>query len=86
MATAATRRPYVVGVFDDHYKAEEAITELIAAGFATEELGTIVRDPHIPLGEDEKAQAYGEASIERTAAGTLTGALLGGAPAPSPRS
>lgn len=77
MATAATRRPYVVGVFDDHYKAEEAITELIAAGFSTRELGTIVRDPKIPLGEDEKAEAYGEASIERTATGAVTGAIIG---------
>lgn len=79
MATAATRRPYVVGVFDDHYKADEAVTELIAAGFSTKEIGAIVRDPHGKLGEDEKAEAYGEASIERTAAGTVGGAILGGA-------
>lgn len=79
MATAATRRPYVVGVFDDHYKADEAVTELIAAGFTAREVGTIVRDRNVPLGEDEKAEAYGEASIERTAAGAVTGAILGGA-------
>jgi hypothetical protein len=77
--TSAIRRSHVVGVFDDHYKADEAVTELIAAGFTAKEVGTIVRDPHVPLGEDEKADAYGEASIERTATGAVTGAILGGA-------
>jgi len=79
MATATTGRPHVVGVFDDHYKAEEAVTELIAAGFSTQELGTVVRDPKVPLGEDEKAEAYREASIERTATGAVSGAFIGGA-------
>jgi len=80
MATStAIRRSHVVGVFDDHYKADEAVTELIAAGFTAKEIGTIVRDSNVPLGEDEKADAYGEASIERTATGAVTGAILGGA-------
>ena len=78
MASAATRRPYVVGVFDDHYKADEAVTELIAAGFSTKEIGAVVRDPKVKLGEDEKAEAYGEASVERTATGAVSGAILGG--------
>ena len=44
MSTAASERPYVVGVFEDHYKADHAITQLIAAGFTAKELGTARRD------------------------------------------
>jgi hypothetical protein len=78
MSTATTQRPYVVGIFEDHYKADAAIADLIAAGFSTKEIGTAVRSDHEKLGEDEKAQAYGEAALSRTTAGAVTGAVLGG--------
>jgi hypothetical protein len=79
MATTINQRSHVVGVFEDHYQADEAVTELIAAGFSTKGIGAVVRDKHIPLGEDEQAQAYGEAALARTSTGALTGAIVGGA-------
>src|SRR5205823_14979048 len=66
-------------VFEDHYQADHAITQLIAAVFTAKELGTARRDNQAPLGEDEKAEAYGEAALARTSTGALTGAILGGA-------
>lgn len=78
MDTAASRRPYVVGVFENHYRADQAIAALMAAGFTAKEIGVAIRDDHARLGEDEKADAYGEAAVERTTAGAATGAVLGG--------
>jgi len=79
MNDTAEQRPYVVGVFDNHYQAEEAVTDLIAAGFSAREIGFAMRDDHARLAEDEKADAYREAALARTSTGALTGAILGGA-------
>jgi hypothetical protein len=72
------RRPYVVGIFEDHYKADAAVTELIAAGFTANEVGVAMRHEG-RLAEDEIADAYGHAAVARTSAGAVTGAILGGA-------
>jgi hypothetical protein len=78
MSSATRDRPYVVGVFENHYHADQAVAALIAAGFTTKEIGFAIRDDHARLGEDEKAQAYGEAAVARTSTGAATGAVLGG--------
>jgi hypothetical protein len=78
MSTAITERPYVVGVFEDHYRADQAVTALIAAGFSVKEIGFVMRDEHARLGEDDKADAYREAALARTSAGAATGLILGG--------
>lgn len=79
MNVATETRPYVVGVFEDRYHADEAVTELIAAGFTAKEIGVAMRDDHARLAEDEKADAYAKAELARTATGAVTGAILGGA-------
>jgi len=79
MTTDTTQRPYVVGVFADHAHADQAVHDLVGAGFSAQEIGTAVRGDHEKLGEDEKAQAYGEASLSRTSTGAVAGAILGGA-------
>ncbi len=78
MMNNPTRRPYVVGVFDTHAQAHEAVTDLIAAGFSAKEIGFAMRGPHEKLPEDEKAEAYGDAALSRTSTGAVTGAVLGG--------
>ncbi len=76
--TDTPRRPYVVGVFDTHSQAHEAVTDLIAAGFSAKEIGFAMRGEHEKLPEDEKAEAYGDAALSRTSTGAVTGAVLGG--------
>jgi hypothetical protein len=77
--TTTTPRPYVVGVFDNHEEADEAVRDLMASGFSAHEIGVAMREDHARLAEAEKAEAYGEASISRTSTGAVTGAILGGA-------
>jgi hypothetical protein len=73
------QRPYVVGVFDNHYQADAAVHELIEAGFTAKEIGVAMRGDEERLGEAEKAEAYGQAALSRTSTGAVTGAILGGA-------
>ncbi len=79
MNTATMQRPYVVGVFDNHYEADEAISDLLAAGFSRNQIGFAMRGDEGKLREDEKAAAYGEAAVTRTSAGAVAGAVVGGA-------
>jgi hypothetical protein len=72
------RRPYVVGVFENHHQADAAVTELLAVGFTAKEVGVAMRHEE-KLAEDEKSDAYGRAALARTAKGAVTGAILGGA-------
>lgn len=76
--TETTQRPYVIGVFDTHAQAHNAVTELVAAGFSAQEMGFAMRGAHEKLPEDEKAEAYGEAALARTSTGAVTGAVVGG--------
>jgi hypothetical protein len=76
--TAATDLPYVMGVFDNHAQAHNAVTKLVAAGFSAQEMGFAMRGDHEQLPEDEKAEAYGQAALARTSTGAVTGAVLGG--------
>jgi hypothetical protein len=79
MNATMTERPYVVGVFDNHYDADEAISALLAAGFPANQMGFARRDPQAPLSKTESSDAFGQAAITRTSAGAIAGAVLGGA-------
>jgi hypothetical protein len=79
MNTATTTRPYVVGVFDNHFEADQAIRELLAAGFPAKQIGAMMRGDEGKLQEAEKAEAYGQAAVTRTSTGAVAGAVLGGA-------
>jgi hypothetical protein len=75
----AAKRPYVVGVFDDYHQAERAMSDLVAAGFPSREIGFAMRGDESRLREHEKAEAYGEAAVSRVSSGAVAGAVLGGA-------
>jgi len=77
-AHAHAQRPYVVGAFEDHQHADQAIAALVAAGFSAKDIGFAMRDEKSRLTEGEKAEAYGEAALARTTTGAATGAILGG--------
>jgi hypothetical protein len=79
MNATLTERPYVVGVFDNHHEADEAIRALLAAGFSANQMGFAMRDQRAPLNQTESAEAYGQAAVTRTSAGAAAGVLLGGA-------
>jgi len=79
MNTTTTERPYVVGVFDNQYEADEAISALLTAGFSAEQMGFAMRGHESRLTPTESAVAYGDAAVTRTATGAVAGALVGGA-------
>lgn len=79
MNTATATRPYLVGVFDNHFEADAAIRDLLGAGFSAKQIGAMKRGDEGQLQEAEKAEAYGQAAVTRTSTGAVAGAVLGGA-------
>jgi hypothetical protein len=56
----ATRRPNVVGVFDDHHQAEKAMSELLAAGFTSREIGFAMRGDESHLRSTKRPKRTGK--------------------------
>src|SRR5437899_8759448 len=75
---AASKRSVLVGVFAERGRAEQAIRELIRAGFHADQVGLLTRQEKAdrgatPVGDYEGVEAIG------TVAGGITGTLVGGA-------
>jgi uncharacterized protein (TIGR02271 family) len=72
------QRPTVVGVFQDHFQADRAVTELRRAGFREDQIGVAGR--HVEGAGDTGVAAAEEGSAVETGAitGALAGAGLGG--------
>jgi len=70
---AAPQRTTVVGVFEDRRKADEAVDELMKAGFRKDQIGVAMRH------SDTTAETVDETGAEDTHAGTgaITGAVAG---------
>jgi hypothetical protein len=68
-------RDTVVGVFDDPKDAQDAISALKDAGFASDDIGVVARPRHADgvLVDDADAEGY-----EATTTGILAGGFLGG--------
>jgi len=79
MNISAMQRPYAVGVFDNHYEADKAMSDLLAAGFNAKQMGFAMRGDESKLSAPEVAEAYGQAALTRTSTGAVAGAILGGA-------
>jgi len=71
---AMTERPTIVGVFENHTQAEQAINELQQAGFRDDQIGFAVRGGDEGIATVEKKTEAGPSA----AAGAVTGGVLGG--------
>jgi hypothetical protein len=71
----ARERTTIVGVFEDRAKADEAIRELLAAGFPQDQMGVVMRHTE----EDERAwkEAHHHAAEAHAGSGAAAGALTG---------
>src|SRR5262245_41866425 len=74
MAAAHTQRCTVVGVFEDHRKADQAVADLMRAGFRKDQIGVAMRHTN-QTGTAVISDDTGEGSHAGT--GALTGALTG---------
>jgi hypothetical protein len=74
MATNTTRRAIVVGVFEDHGKARQAIRDLKQAGFSEGEIGLVTRHPE---GETALDAPSGANMAAGAGIGAAAGASLG---------
>jgi uncharacterized protein (TIGR02271 family) len=74
MAAAHTQRCTVVGVFEDHRKADQAVADLMRAGFRKDQIGVAMRHTD-QTGTAVTSDDTGEGSHAGT--GALTGALTG---------
>jgi len=70
---AAKQRATVVGVFSDRQKANEAVSELMKAGFNQNQIGVAMRHAE----GEERTTAGDEAAGTSAGTGALTGALTG---------
>jgi hypothetical protein len=79
MAHTKNDKPVRVAVFDQVYKAEQAVEALLLEGFEKDQISVICSDPakerHFKEFEAEQA---GEAAPRRAAVGGVIGATLGG--------
>jgi hypothetical protein len=78
MSLRVEKSELAVGIFDSREKAEAAITELEAAGFAAEDIGIAARDPHGEWSEFHSANvdtAPRQGAIAGAAAGIGVGGL-----------
>ena len=75
--TAATQRSTVVGVFEDRQKANEAVNELLNAGFRQDQIGVAMRHAEGEAGTTTTADAEHSHSGTGAIAGALTGLGLG---------
>lgn len=67
----APQRTTVVGVFEDRKKADEAVSELRAAGFREDQIGVVMRHA------EGSVEAKTEEEDSHAGTGALTGALTG---------
>jgi hypothetical protein len=74
--TAAAQRSTVVGVFEDRQRADEAVRELRAAGFAEDQIGIAMRRDE-SWGDVESEKEEGSHAGEGALAGVLAGLGLG---------
>jgi len=68
---AAQRRSTIVGVFADRLKADEAVNELLRAGFRSDQIGVAMRQPEGVEATDSDSEDT------ETGTGAITGALAG---------
>lgn len=69
--------PIVVGIFEDREQAEEAVDELIHAGFARHDVGFAIRG-HDAVEGGMITDASGAKDMQGAIAGAATGAVAGG--------
>lgn len=73
----ATNRNLLIGIFDDRVAAENAVTELEAAGFTSDELGFAIRGSAAVRG-GMITDASGTKDRSGAVAGAFTGGMVGG--------
>src|SRR4051794_13858063 len=75
----ATRRKVAVGVFEDAARAQEAVRELLKAGFKEDQIGVLAHDPAAKKKTRTKAakKDAGAKAVEGAAAGIAAGAGAG---------
>jgi len=69
----AQQRSTVVGVFEDRHHADQAVSELMKAGFRRDQIGVVMRHAEGETG----ATATTDAGDSHAASGAVTGALTG---------
>jgi uncharacterized protein (TIGR02271 family) len=78
---AAPRRSTIVGVFADRLKADEAVNELMKAGFRSDQIGVAMRQPEgvavTDSGSNAEDSEAGTGAITGVVAGLGLGALAG---------
>lgn len=72
--SAAKQHFTVVGVFEDRHKADQAVSELLKAGFRQDQIGVAVRHAE---GETRATTATADAEGSHAGTGALAGALTG---------
>ena len=78
--TAMEPRPIRAGVFDSILDADRAVNELLAAGFAKDEITVVCSDEHKGrfFHEFEHQDPAGTSTVEKAVIGGVIGAALGG--------
>jgi len=72
---AATKRTTVIGVFEDHARADRAIEELRQAGFSSDQIGVAARSSDTATATDKGSHVIGGA-VTGAAAGAGVGGLV----------
>jgi uncharacterized protein (TIGR02271 family) len=72
---AAKQHSTVVGVFEDRQKANQAVSDLLKAGFRQDQIGVAMR--HAEAEGDERTTTTADASDSHAGSGAITGALTG---------
>ena len=71
---AAKQQSTVVGVFEDRQQANQAVSELLKAGFRQDQIGVAMRHAE---GDDRTNTTTADASGSHAGSGAITGALTG---------
>jgi uncharacterized protein (TIGR02271 family) len=74
---AAQQRSTIVGVFEDRRKADEAVSELMRAGFRKDQIGVAMRDADARAGTDTTDATHDSHAGTGAVAGAVTGLGLG---------
>ena len=72
---AAKQQSTVVGVFKDRQQANQAVSDLLKAGFRQDQIGVAMR--HAEAEGDERTTTTADASDSHAGSGAITGALAG---------
>lgn len=75
--TATPQRSTVVGVFEDRARADEAVAELIAAGFPKDRIGVAMRHDAGEMGPADATEVEGSHAGSGAVTGVFTGLGLG---------